>query len=77
MAEFGTITPQGTRNVIQLVMHFREDIGCSLPDIACAGLLALAAQLENLQSEMISIERQLMGWHRQNAASQSLKPSRE
>ena len=72
-AEFGIISAQGPRKVIERVTDLRERNDCSLPDIVRAGLLALAAQLENLQSEVRTIERQLLAWHRQNAASQRLE----
>ena len=72
-AEFGIISAQGPRKVIERVTDLRERNDCSLPDIVRAGLLALAAQLENLQSEVRTIERRLMAWHRQNAESQRLE----
>lgn len=43
------------------------------PAIACSALLALAAQLDGLATAIREIERQLLAWHRQNAASQRLE----
>ncbi len=73
LAEFGVIAAQGRRNVIELVRHLREGGNSLFPGLARAGLLALAVQLENLQSEIGAIKRQLMAWHRQSAASRHLE----
>jgi transposase len=43
------------------------------PAIARSALLALAAQLDGLATAIREIERQLLAWHRQNAASQRLE----
>jgi hypothetical protein len=44
-----------------------------LPLAARSAPLALAVQLDNLAVEVPNIELQLMAWHRQSAASQSLE----
>jgi transposase len=73
MAEFGVITAQGPRKVIELVRRLQEDQDPGLPGLARSALLALGAQLENLATEIRTIERRLMVWHRQSAASQRLE----
>jgi transposase len=74
LAEFGMITAQGPRKVVDLVQHLNEpDNGLDLPALAQSALLSLAAQLEALAEEIGKIERQLMAWHRQNQASQRLE----
>lgn len=73
MAEFGVIAAQGPRKVTELVRRLQEDRDPGLPELARSALLALGAQLENLATEIRTIERQLMAWHRQNAASQRLE----
>jgi len=72
-AEFGIVAAQGSRKVAELVMRLREDDSLGLPEIARSALLALAGQLANLAAEVRNIERQMMAWHRQNAASQRLE----
>ena len=72
-AEFGIIAPQGPRKVIELVARLRDDGNLGLSEVAQSALLALAGQLDNLAAEVRNIERQLMVWHRQNAASQRLE----
>ncbi len=69
-AEFGIIAAQGPRKVAELVMRLRDDDTPGLPEVARSALVALAGQLESLAAEIWNIERQLMAWHRQNAASQ-------
>ena len=73
LAEFGVVTAQGPRKVIDLVRRLggTDDIG--LPGFARDALLALGAQLVTLANEIARIERQLMAWHRQNPASQRLE----
>jgi transposase len=72
-AEFGIITAQGPRKVIELVSRLRDDDSLGLPDVVRSALLALAVQLDSLAGEVRNIERRLMAWHRQNAASQRLE----
>ena len=72
-AEFGIIAAQGPRRVADLVRRLSEPSDHELPTIAQSALLALGTQLENLAEEIGKIERQLMVWHRQNAASQRLE----
>jgi len=74
LAEFGVITAQGPRKVVDLVRRLSDpDDGLDLPALARSALLSLAAQLESLADEIGKIERQLMAWHRQSAASQRLE----
>ena len=72
-AEFGIIAAQGPRRVADLVRRLSDPDGLGLPSIARSALLALGGQLESLAEEISRIERQLLIWHRQNAASQRLE----
>jgi len=73
LAEFGNIAAQGPSKVVELVAQLRSEKPCAVPEIARAALLALAAQLDSLAPAIRDIERQLLVWHRQNAASQRLE----
>ena len=73
LAEFGIITAQGPGKVLDLVARLRTGEPLGLPDIVRSALLTLATQLEGLASGLHSLERQLMAWHRSNAASQRLE----
>lgn len=73
LAEFGIITAQGPAKVLDLMARLRTGEPLGVPDIVRSTLLALAMQLEGLASGLHSFERQLMTWHRSNAASQRLE----
>ena len=72
-AEFGIIAAQGARKVSELVISLRNDDTHAVPQIGVCALLSLASQLDSLEQEVRRIERQLLAWHRQNAASQRLE----
>lgn len=72
-AEFGIIAAQGPRKVAELVSRLRDEDTLRLPQVTRSALLALAVQLDNLAAEVRNIERQLMAWHQQSAASQLLE----
>lgn len=71
-AEFGMIAPQGARRSVELIKQIREAEASALPDLARSTLLMLAAQLDALAMQILSLERQLMLWHRQDETSQRL-----
>ena len=71
-AEFGIIAAQGARRVCDLVQDIRRQEELTLPDLARAGLLVLANQLDALAAQIYVLERQLLVWHRQDQASQRL-----
>ncbi len=73
LAEFGNIAAQGPRKVVELVAELRSENLSAVPEIARVQLLALARQLDNIAAAIRNIERQLLAWHRQNAASQRLE----
>jgi transposase len=73
LAEFGLITAQGPAKVLDLVARLRGGEPLAVPDIIRPALLALASQLEGLALAIRSLERQLLVWHRSNAASQRLE----
>lgn len=71
LAEFGMITAQGPRKVVDLAWRLSDRDGrLNLPALARSALLLLAAQLEIPAEEIGKIERQLMALHRQSQASQ-------
>lgn len=73
LAEFGIIAAQGPRNVMSMIARIRSDEESRVPETAHAALLALAAQLESLASEIRQLERRLMAWHREDKTSQRLE----
>ena len=73
IAEFGVITAQGPRKVVDLIICLRDGDDLGLPELACAAIEGLAIQLDSLTGQIQGIERQLLLWHRQNPASQRLE----
>lgn len=72
-AGFGIIAAQGPRKVADLVGRLRDEDTLGLPEVAWFALVALAGQLDSLAAEVRNFERQLMAWHRRNAAGQRLE----
>ena len=73
LAEFGVVAAQGPSKVLDLVARLRGGEMLELPQIIRSALLALAVQLESLAGSIRALERQLLAWHRSNAASQRLE----
>ena len=73
LAEFGIIAAQGPAKVLDLVTRLRAGEALGLSEVAHTALLVLAGQLDGLASGVRALERQLMAWHRSNAASQRLE----
>src|SRR6516165_10172740 len=72
LAEFGVIAPQGLRNVGKLIAIVRDEGDARLPDLARQVLQVLAAQIEQIETAVAALERQLLAWHKSNPVSQRL-----
>jgi hypothetical protein len=72
LAEFGMVAPQGLRNVGKLIVIVRDEGDARLPDMARQVLQVLATQIEQLETAVAAIEKQLMAWHKSNPVSQRL-----
>ena len=70
-AEFGLVVAQGARAVPELIEKVGE-AAAALPEIARSALLMLGDQLHALTLQIKALERRLLAWHRQDAASQRL-----
>ena len=66
------IAPQGLRNVGKLIGIVRNEEDTRLPDAARQVLQVLAAQIEQLETAIAELEKQLLAWHRSNPVSQRL-----
>lgn len=73
LAEFGIVTAQGPRKIVEIIERLEDPDNIELPSFARSALLSLATQLRSLTEEIVRIERQLMAWHRQSQASQRLE----
>src|SRR6266478_348230 len=72
LAEFGIVAAQGLRNVGELIAIVRDDGDTRLPDMARQVLQVLANQIEQIETAVAALERQLLAWHKTNAVSQRL-----
>ena len=71
-AEFGMIAPQGAYRAGDLIEQVRAAEASVLSELARSALLMLADQLDALAAQIHALDRQLLVWHRQDAASQRL-----
>src|SRR2546425_9102388 len=72
LAEFGIVAAQGLRNVGELIAIVRDDGDTRLPDAARQVLQVLANQIEQIETAVAALERQLLAWHKSNPVSQRL-----
>jgi transposase len=72
LAEFGIVAAQGLRNVRELIAIVRDDGDTRLPDVARQVLQVLADQIEQIETAVAGLERQLLAWHKTNPVSQRL-----
>src|SRR6516225_4493766 len=72
LGEFGIVAAQGLRNVGELIAIVRDDGDTRLPDVARQVLQVLANQIEQIETAVAALERQLLAWHKSNPVSQRL-----
>src|SRR5260370_19231607 len=70
LAEFGIVAAQGLRNVGELIAIVRDDGDTRLPEVARQVLQVLANQIEQIETAVAALERQLLAWHKSNPVSQ-------
>lgn len=68
LAEFGITVGHGIGNVTALLTKFAES-RASLPDLAGDVIDALTRRLNDLQSEIETLNSKMLSWHRSNEAS--------
>jgi transposase len=71
LAEHGVIAAKGRAHVDDLVETLRDGT-TSLPELVRHALLMVVSTMEVLNRQIAKIERELMAWHRTNAASRRL-----
>jgi transposase len=71
-AEFGIIAPQGARRTVELVEQVGQAEASLLPELARSALLMLIDQHGALATQIRTLERRLLAWHRNDQASQRL-----
>src|SRR6266545_1752460 len=66
------VAAQGLRNVGELIAIVRDDGDTRLPDVARQVLQVLANQIEQIETAVTGLERQLLAWHKTKPVSQRL-----
>jgi transposase len=72
LAEFGIIASQGKGAFAGLVAQLRSDEGCGLPSAALAALRLLAGQIDDCNSRIDALEREIVARHRADEVSRNL-----
>ena len=72
LAEFGMVAAQGLRNVGELIAIVRDHDDRRVPDMAREVLQVLANQIEQIETAVTALERQLLAWHKTDPVSQRL-----
>jgi transposase len=70
-AEFGVIVGQRMRNIDRL-LGLLADKGTALPELARRMLAVLADQLRDVATRVMTVETELLAWHRANDVSRRL-----
>lgn len=71
-AEFGLIAAQSVAHVGDLLKQAMQTGPAALPDLAKAAMALMAEQLESLEMQSQSLNRQLLAWHKQDATRRHL-----
>src|SRR6187399_1211765 len=66
LAEFGMVAAKGLRNIGELIAIVGDDGDTRLPDVARQVLQVLANQIEQIETAVAALERQLLAWHKSN-----------
>jgi transposase len=72
LAEFGIVARVGRHGVEDLLDVVADPSDKRLPEVARACLVALAAQLRMLKTQILEFDRRIMAWHRSNETSKRL-----
>lgn len=72
MAEFGLIGAQGLHNVAALIAIIRNGTDERIPDDARQVLLVIADQIDDVGTRVLTLDAQILAWHKGNPVSQRL-----
>jgi transposase len=72
LAEFGLIEAQGLHKVARLIAIVMDEKDGRVPDIARQVLKVIVKQIEDTQTRIVGLERQVLAWHKNNPVSQRL-----
>lgn len=69
LSEFGIIAPQGGRHIAELIAVIEDTDDDRLPAAARAALTPLIGQIQQLDTEVKALDKQILVWHRNHEAS--------
>lgn len=72
LAEFGIVAPKGIWNVKALVGATADETEERIPDVARPALKVLGEHIAALDTSLATLDRAILAWHRDNAASRRL-----
>jgi transposase len=72
LAEFGVIAGQGRGNFARLVGVVRDEQGDALPELALSALRLMAAQIDDANTKIEALEKEIVAHHRHDEASRRL-----
>lgn len=72
MAEFGLVEAQGLHKVAGLIAIVMDDSDERIPQMAREALKLITGQISELQTRIVTLERQVVAWHKDNPVSQRL-----
>ena len=72
MAEFGLVEAQGLHKVKGLLAIVMDDMDERIPGMARQVLKIIAGQIDELQTQIGTLETQVLAWHKHNPVSQRL-----
>jgi transposase len=72
LAEFGLIEAQGLHKVAKLIAIVLDEKDRRISDIARRVLKVIVSQIEDTQTRIAGLERQILAWHKNNPVSQRL-----
>lgn len=72
LAEFGVETPRGLHHAMALCARLTEDGTVAVPALAQRVVTGLTSQIEVLQLQLTTVEKEILAWHRLSEVSQRL-----
>ena len=76
LAEFGLIEAQGLHKVAKLIAIVLDEKDRRISDIGRQVLKMIVSQIEDTQTRIVGLERQILAWHKNNPVSQRLATPR-
>jgi transposase len=72
LAEFGVETPRGLHHALALCAKLTAGDTAAVPRLAQRVVAGLACQIEALQAQLTTVEKEILAWHRSSEVSQRL-----